>query len=1008
MTRPALFCLLAAGLVFSCAQVKKAHRYPPLPSAIPVLRISGDTTAAALKISSLSIDVTVAANIATTTFDISFYNPNNRVLEGEFDFPLADGQRITRYALGVNGALREGVVVEKAKARVAFENTVRRTIDPGLVEKTKGNNFRTRIYPLPAKGYKRIVIAIEQTLEQQSKDLLYQLPLYAQELIDSFSLKTTVIKSAEQPQLEPNTLANFQFRQWKNAFVAEHHQRRFRAGQTIAFSIPGTGDNEDVVLTENAGRDTYFYVNSRVEPQFNKKNKPASIGVFWDVSASGDKRDLAKETALLQQYLSGLGDAAVSLIPFHISAQPQEDFAIRGGDAASLVSRLKTLVYDGGTQLGAIDLNQYRFDEVLLFSDGLSTFGRHDLHAGSMPVTTITSSPSADYAYLKFIAQQTHGSFIDLGRQETASALAALQGQALQVINLVYDPAVIEDMVVQATPVGHTGLSFAGKLNASAAVVRAELGFGNQVTMTKTITITRSNESDYGQVKRIWAGLAIDRLELEYEKNKTEITRLGKAFSIVTQNTSLLVLDRVEDYVQYEITPPAELQKEYFSLLREKQKTRQDEKATAFNEALAAMTQLKEWWNTDYSERQQATVPVVIADSIGMADSAVAVRNPLMQYNAAYENLEIAGVSPDSFSVGAGDTRSVRMMSPSAGTNIAANRVSLQDGYFFGVEADGRADGYDKDKEEELFSAKSSIRLNEWKPDAPYLAALEKAAPAERISIYRSLKKQYPDQPSFFADVARFFLEHGDKPAGLLVLSNICEMKLENAELLRLVANQLLDAGEKELAVETLREVLKIREEEPQSYRDLALACNETGRHDEALELLYKLVLGTWDGRFGDVKAIALNELNAIASAHAGRVNISAVDPRFIYAMPVDVRIVVGWNTDNSDIDLWVTDPRKEKCFYEHKETSIGGKLSSDVTQGYGPEEFCLRKARNGNYTVEVNLYGDSRQTLGGPIAIRADLYTDFGRPTQQKKTVNLRVTSNKEVINIGSLKFGS
>lgn len=1012
MTRIVLSGLLAAWLLFSCAQVKKAHRYPQVSSAIPALRITNDTTATAPKLSSLSIDVTIAANIATTTFDISFYNPNNRVLEGEFEFPLADGQHITRYALDINGALREGVVVEKAKARVAFENTVRRSIDPGLVEKTKGNNFRTRIYPIPAKGYKRVVIAIEQTLDQQGKDLLYQLPLYAKELIDTFSLKTTVLKSTEMPELEPNTLTNFRFKEWKNAFVAEHHQSRFRADQTIAFAIPGTGGNEDVVLTENAGDHSWFYVNSKVEPQFNKKNKPASIGIFWDVSASGEGRDRVKETALLKAWLAGLDNVKVSLIPFHIQALPQEDFIIHNGDAAALLNRMDDLVYDGGTQFGAIDLAAYHFDEILLFSDGLSTFGRQEMHLSHTPVTTITTSPSANYAYLKFIAQQTHGSFIDLGKQETATALYQLQGQSLQLIRLLYDPAAIEAIAVQTTPVLRNGLSFAGKLKTASAVVKAELGFGNEVTMTKTFTLSKSKESDYDQVKRIWAGITIDRLDLEYEKNKEAITRLGKTFSIVTQHTSLLVLDRVEDYVQYEITPPAELQKEYVALLQEKQKTKQDEKDVALNEALAAMTQLKEWWNTDYSKRKSRItndITLAIADSIRMVDSVVAANaaGNAMQYQVEYENLEIQGNYSDSSAVGAGNASARLMLLPEHEDGVVANRLTVADGFSFSTDADGSPDRFD-DRQEEATTIKSSIELNAWKPDAPYLDFLEKTAPAERINKYRALKKQYPDQPSFFADVARFFLEHGDKQAAILVLSNICEMKLENAELLRLVANQLLDAGEKELAVETFREVLKIREEEPQSYRDLAQACNETGRYDEALELLNKLILGTWDSRFGDVKAIALNELNAIISAQAGSIHVSTIDPRFIYAMPVDVRIVVGWNTDNSDIDLWVTDPVKEKCYYQHKETIIGGKLSADVIQGYGPEEFSLKKAKNGNYLVEVNLYGDHRQTLGGPIAIRADLYTDFGRPNQQKKTINLRVTSNKEVINIGSLKFGS
>ena len=30
--------------------------------------------------------------------------------------------------------------------------------------------------------------------------------------------------------------------------------------------------------------------------------------------------------------------------------------------------------------------------------------------------------------------------------------------------------------------------------------------------------------------------------------------------------------------------------------------------------------------------------------------------------------------------------------------------------------------------------------------------------------------------------------------------------------------------------------------------------------------------------------------------------------------MPVDLRIVMNWNMNNTDIDLWVTDPNEEKC----------------------------------------------------------------------------------------------
>ena len=60
----------------------------------------------------LSVKVDVVGNVATTTFDMVFYNSSTRVMEGEFEFPLGDGQTVSRYALEINGHLREGCIVE--------------------------------------------------------------------------------------------------------------------------------------------------------------------------------------------------------------------------------------------------------------------------------------------------------------------------------------------------------------------------------------------------------------------------------------------------------------------------------------------------------------------------------------------------------------------------------------------------------------------------------------------------------------------------------------------------------------------------------------------------------------------------------------------------------------------------------------------------------------------------------------------------------------------------------
>jgi hypothetical protein len=1012
-------------LLFSCAQVKQSQQHPQTANAIPVLNITNDTTAKAIKITSLAIDVKVAANIAVTTFDIVFYNPNNRVLEGEFEFPLADGQNIVRYALDMDGKLREGVVVEKAKARAAYENTIRRNIDPGLVEKTKGNNFRTRIYPLPAKGSRHILIAVEQTLEQLNKDLFYQLPLYTAEPIDKFSVKASVIKSSEKPVSQENSLTNFNFDKWENGWMAAYTKNNFTANQAIAFTIPNSSTNETTTITENHNGQTFFYVNSRIEASFQNKKQPATVGIFWDISASGEKRNIEKEKQLLKEYFLNTGNVQVSLVPFNVYAQDKEDFVITGGNCDALLKRVSEMQYDGGTQLGAIDLTKYNFDEVLLFSDGLANFGKKEITLSSSPVISISSSPSADFSYLKFVAQQTHGKFIDLTRLELPAAINEIKNLSLQVIGIEYNPAEAEDVVAQVSPIQSSGLSFAGKLKTGSAEIKVKLGFGNETVTTKTFTITKPESSEYNEVKRIWAAMKISELDLQFEKNKAEITKLGKGFSIVTQNTSLIVLDRVEDYVEHEITPPEELQKEYYTLLKEKQQLKETEKTSAIEDAVTAMDELKVWWGRSFSPGKKKVEEGLITEEnqegIATVDSVSTTRVNEVQFSPpvirsdgaisitdslrGFINSGVGAYSSDSLSVSiSGSTNGISYFSTSANGTASAFEMETSAVPFLQIQEDAKAESM----EEPNKPTEPSIELNEWKPDAPYLKELEKASGKERVAKYFQLRKQYGTRPSFFIDVARLFISSNEKKFAIQVLSNVAEMKLEDAELLRSLANELLEANEKELAVETFRDVMKMREEDPQTYRDLALALTETGKYNEAIELLYKVITQSWDGRFGEIKAVVINEMNAIISAHKNAVNTTAIDSRLIYAMPVDVRIVIGWSSDNSDIDLWITDPAKEKCDYSHNETEIGGKMSQDVTQGFGPEEFMLKKAANGKYKVEVNLYGDTRQTLGGPIAIKADLFTDFGKPTQKKETINFRVTTNKEVVELGSLKFGS
>jgi tetratricopeptide (TPR) repeat protein len=972
MSRIFLFAFLL--VLAACSQVKIVQTPPPIRTAIPQLRISGDSSLTQLAISSLGITINVTGNIAITTYEVSFFNPLGRDLEGELDFPLAPGQTISAYALEVNGKLREGVVVDKKQARIAFENTVRQEIDPGLVEKTQGNNFRTRIYPIPAKGYKKIRISVEEKLPVNGNAFVYQLPLLSKQAIDTFSIRAAVEGASESPDMSVNGLTGFSFQSKREGFEGRLEKLKTTLEQTFAFAIPVSEVAGKVFATDHRGK-TYFYTYTPLDSLSRSRPAPGTVAVLWDVSASGAGRNRDKDKILLQKYLSGFDEVRVLLIPFHISAGPAETFSISGGDIGELKKRLDDLVYDGGTQLGALDLNAFATDEFLLFSDGLSTFGKKEIVLPSKPVIAINSSPSSDPSYLQYVARQTHGKFIDLLSMQPDFAVQQMQQDELMIVTVEVTEGKIDGLAYADDGFGK-GSSIAGILESPSATLRMGLGFDAQHLSTyMEVKIVRPDDRSQTNIARIWAAMNIAELDLQYEKNKDRITSLGKEFSIVTRNTSLLVLDRVEDYVEHRITPPDELRKEYDALVMEEDKVKTDEKAEALEEALAAMKNLKDWWHGRTPPSRKIDVIDQEGEHVEMLASP-----PVM------ENVEVA-IAGDSTATSYGYS-----------TNSAVSEENMQEVV---VTMQGS-----RSDEKAANSNEAAIEIKGWSPDAGYLEDLKKTPAEKRFARYLELKKSYINQPSFFVDAAKFFFEQKDGQTALRILSNVSEMKLEEPELLRIMAYELLEQKQTELAVLTFRELLQLREELPQSYRDLALALQEAGRHQEAISYLYQLVLGSWDERFGDVKSIALNEMNALIGIMNGNADVSAIDARFIYPMPVDVRIVVGWNTDNSDVDLWVTDPRNVKCSYEYPRTPTGGKISRDVTQGYGPEEFCIRKALKGDYGIEVNLYDDHRQTIGGPITIRAELFTNFGKPSQKRETINFRVTDDKEVVKIGALKF--
>ena len=964
-------------------------RSDPQPEVIFVPRIIVRPNYQPITIQDLSIKTDIIGNVANTTYEMVMYNPNSATLEAEFEFPLTENQTVAAIALDINGKMREGVVVEKEKARQTFEAVVRQGIDPLLVEKTAGNQFKTRIYPFAPNGTRKIRIMLEEPLQKENGQYKYVLPLNFNQRLAHFNLDINLPIDVENAPQVTTDLPDFRFTRTGRVYQSHLSAAEYDLNNRLAFSIPQTDKNQ--LFTHQTSEGTYFYGSVDLVKSEKTKDKPKKIAIVWDTSLSGSKRNIAKEKELLKAYLKELKNVSVDFIPFDIEMGTPHRMTVKNGDIGLLLSEIDGIVYDGATRFEKLDLSKVKADEILLFTDGLNTFGNKvNFKLPNVPVYTINSSPEYAVGQLKGWANKTFGTFINLSQVQLETALKQLVNQPLRIIS--YKGANVSEIYPPIGSVADESISIAGILNGARADLEISLGYDrNHIVQTKKVTISAGGNNP--AVERLWAVQKIAYLEQDPEENKDEILALGQKYSVVTENTSLLVLENASDYFRYHITPPAELQAEYDRLFWKREDELRSKKRSALDDAVRQAEQVKDWWNRKFEVKPKKKYEPMHEHGRVYSAAGASFSDTLSDSGTGYA---------DSLGGSFGDTLSDRsaqvmpdaaVVAPRSAARRSVGRV-VRDGVI--VNSDASAEP----------RSSSTIQIKQWNPDVPYLRILKASKDSELYADYLKLKQGYADQPSFYFDITDEFISRHQYDKGLKVLSNIVEMKLDNVELIRIAANKLLQMKEYDYAVELFEKITKLRGEDPQSFRDLALAYQAKGDYQKAFDTFYHIMENDW-GRFNEIKQIIFVEMNNLLSQYP-EVNTKGMSSDLIYEMPVDIRIVLAWSTDNTDIDLHVVDPYNEECYYGHKATEIGGRYPHDFTQGFGPEEFMLKKAANGKYIIRTNNFGDHRQSISGPTTLYLDLYTNYSRPNQKHERVFVRTENVKEKNSIGEITWDS
>jgi tetratricopeptide (TPR) repeat protein len=200
------------------------------------------------------------------------------------------------------------------------------------------------------------------------------------------------------------------------------------------------------------------------------------------------------------------------------------------------------------------------------------------------------------------------------------------------------------------------------------------------------------------------------------------------------------------------------------------------------------------------------------------------------------------------------------------------------------------------------------------------------------------------------------------------VYSAVVELLPRDAQAQRALATVLKQGGLLDAAYERLAVATALRPEDGRLAFELADAAQRLGRAEEAETRLRAVVA---DERLPEelrvpaaqrlAQALAARRRTlAAAGDAAGAARLQAdVDALAVKGGSVnDIKVFLTWDTDGSDVDLWVVNPAGETVKYDHKEGRFGEALLHDVTTGYGPESFTARSAHPGTWVVKVNYYG--------------------------------------------------
>ncbi len=561
----------------------------------------------AVRLTSHSAKIRVVGNVARTELDEVFTNDTDDVLEGIYRFPLPPGAQIERLALEVDGKLLDGEFIDKAKAaaiwRGAIQNAAPKTPrpreeiiwvpgpwhDPALLEWQRGGRFELKIFPIPKRGARRVVIAYTETIAPVAGVRRYTYPLpqsTASDMkIDTFAVDVQVTGADPKTGVK---VRGYELTRSQGGGDGKPQTERF--AQTMTGFTPSGDLTLEYGLADRATDASAYgfadttvktpedgYVAIALRPKLPKwaDTRPRDQVIVVDAGRAmfGERFKRARQLAVqVVQEMDRRDKVTVLACDVTCRAMPGGFKAPGSGAAHDADAFLAGVIPDGASDVvGAVRAaasttghEQARDLRVVVVSAGIASAGYHRMGAiapevsdalpdGRAEVVTVPVGADADVRLLEEVARGGGGVLVPYQpgeRLETAAldVLNATYGTTLRDVTLDLPPGLHDAAPTVFAPIraGEERIILArvtGDHVQGDATLKGKVG-GEPFEAKYPLDVRVVGDAGNAFVPRLYAAARIaDRERDGGESARAELVTLSRRHAVPSRFTSLLVLE---------------------------------------------------------------------------------------------------------------------------------------------------------------------------------------------------------------------------------------------------------------------------------------------------------------------------------------------------------------------------------------------------------------------------------------------------------------------------------